>query len=171
MTNQLCLFLLAMLFSLTSQHITNNIPNNNVKYKKNKPEKSFFGRNLQTTLHNVKVQIDSSNITNFSNTTQRDYFLNMIVPYGIEYITSLLQINSTGTLPAFGDTLSECDDDGDMTIPVSYKTTGIDADYLLFVNIKSTVQNNWAAYSKFCTLGSIFKFNNFLKLIFITLKK
>lgn len=93
--------------------------------------------------------VDVSNIDRLSDVDQKEYFKNFIVPVGSKMISDRLKINSTGTLPVFGNYADFCDDNGGLIIPNKYRTDAIDADFVLFVG-GFTESTSTIAYASFC---------------------
>lgn len=103
--------------------------------------------------------VDTSNLSNISNSKRRDYLIDFVLPESIRLLSSKLQIRSNGKLGKFyNGELNYCDDDNKMTIPNSYYTKSEhDADFILFAGSFNS-NTGTIAYATFCVLGIFFKF-------------
>jgi len=85
---------------------------------------------------------------------QREYFKNFVVPVGTKMLSDRLKITSNGKLPAFGENVDYCNDNGELTIPQKYKDQEIDGDFVLFVG-GFTEETSTIAYATFCLTGKV----------------
>lgn len=119
------------------------------------------------TLHNFKIVADTSSLEGKLTDDQFEYFTKFVVPTGIKILSDRLKVNTTGTLPAFGNNISGC---GGSYINVDSKYENQqtdDADFILFLGGNNTGAGT-IAFAAPCLIGNFFfnvleYFRNFSK--------
>ena len=107
------------------------------------------------TLHNFKIVADTSSLEGKLTDDQFEYFTKFVVPTGIKILSDRLKVNTTGTLPAFGNNISGC---GGSYINVDSKYENQqtdDADFILFLGGNNTGAGT-IAFAAPCLIGNFF---------------
>jgi len=92
-------------------------------------------------------------LTQIPDLNQREYLKNFMVPVGTKMLSDRLKIRSTGKIPALGNYLDYCDDQGELTPDPKYRNNETDADFLLILGGFSQ-STNIIAYATFCLIGT-----------------
>jgi hypothetical protein len=96
---------------------------------------------------------DTSNLSKFNDPKKKEYFMNFVLPETIFQLKSLIKIDSGKFLPAFGDNLDSCTDDGNIIIPEMYRNETSVGDFLIFIGVVDDDQESFLGYATYCIKG------------------
>lgn len=96
--------------------------------------------------------MDDSNLSAFINEKKKLFLSNFIVPEGIKIIKDLFKIHSNSFIPQFNPKSSGCSYNGSLDIDSTYSNEPTSADFILFLGVKYSPNENWLALASFCAI-------------------
>lgn len=114
---------------------------------------NFFSLEFYFCLSNNNLaDVDDSNLSAFKDEKKQRFLSDFIIPEGVKILEDLFKIESSGFIPQFKPDWTGCSYFGELDIDPIYSAEPTQADFILFVGVKDSPNNNWLAFASFCAV-------------------
>ena len=118
-----------------------------------------LSRSVDLRFFLISSVVDTDDLDRFEDPSEADLSKNFIIPEGLKVAREVFRVEPGQIIAPFVPFKSDCidrdqDDQPTLSVQSDYNVTGVEADFVLYVDVVNRPQKLFLSYAKYCVLGT-----------------